>query len=77
MRDSEFFGYAFYACGKTVDTELFEVLQVVNKEQFHIFYLFDNQLMGFVLIGNVQNLAKYRTWYITKQCVSRQDILDN
>jgi len=32
-------------------------------------YLFDNQLQGFVLVGKVQELAKYRTWYLTQELV--------
>ncbi len=73
MRDSEFFGLEFYACGETTDVELFEVIEVRKKEQLHVFYLFDNQLQGFVLIGNVENLAKYRTFYLTQSLVEKGD----
>jgi NAD(P)H-nitrite reductase large subunit len=48
MRDSQFFGLEFYACGQTSDVELFEVIEIRKKEQLHKFYLFDNQLKGFI-----------------------------
>lgn len=69
MRDSQFFGIEFYACGQTVDTEMFEVIEHKTKEQQHVFYLFDGILQGFVLIGNVEHLATYRTLYLTQQIV--------
>lgn len=77
MRDSHFFGLDFYACGQTVDVEMFEVIEVRTQEQLHVFYLFDGLLKGFVLIGNVENLAKYRTFYLTQQVVDRSCFLEN
>lgn len=76
MRDSEFFGLEFYACGQTTDVEMFEVIEIVKKEQLHKFYLFDGYLKGFVLIGNVENLAKYRTLYLTQQLVDECDFTE-
>lgn len=76
MRDSEFFGLEFYACGQTADVELFEVIEIHKKEYLHKFYLFDGYLKGFVLIGNVENLAKYRTLYLTQQLVDECDFLE-
>ncbi len=76
MRDSEFFGLEFYACGQTVDVEMFEVIEIRKKEQLHKFYLFDNQLQGFVLLGNVEHLAKYRTFYLTQQLVEKCDFTE-
>ena len=75
MRDSQFFGLEFYACGQTVDVEMFQVIEVRRPEQLHKFYLFDGLLKGFVLIGNVENLAKYRTFYLTQQIVEECDFL--
>lgn len=73
MRDSKFFGFDFYACGNTNDTEMFDVIDNHKKEYRHTFYLFDGVLQGFVLLGNVDNLAKYRTFYLTQQPVDRSD----
>lgn len=73
MRDSQFFGLEFYACGQTTDVELFDLIEIHKKEQLHTFYLFDGVLKGFVLIGNVENLAKYRTFYLTQQIVHKSD----
>lgn len=75
MRDSEFFGLEFYACGQTADVELFEVIELHKKDYLHTFYLFDGKLQGFVLIGNVENLAKYRTFYLTQQLVEKCDFI--
>lgn len=74
MRDSKFFGYDFYACGNTTDTEMFDVVEQHKKEYLHKFYLFDGVLQGFVLLGNVENLSKYRTYYLTQQVVDRCDL---
>jgi NAD(P)H-nitrite reductase large subunit len=74
MRDSKFFGYDFYACGNTTDTEMFDVIEQHKKEYLHKFYLFDGILQGFVLLGNVENLSKYRTYYLTQQVVDRCDL---
>ena len=76
MRDSEFFGLEFYGCGETVDVELFQVIENHKKDYFHRFYLFDGLLKGFVLIGNVENLAKYRTLYLTQQIVEECDFTE-
>ncbi|MBV8661024.1 MAG: NAD(P)/FAD-dependent oxidoreductase [Candidatus Dependentiae bacterium] len=76
MRDSEFFGLEFYGCGQTVDVELFQVIENHKKDYFHRFYLFDGVLKGFVLIGNVENLAKYRTLYLTQQIVEECDLIE-
>jgi len=73
MRDSKFFGYDFYACGQTTDTEMFDVIDNHKKEFSHRFYLSDGVLKGFVLVGNVENLAKYRTFYLTQQAVEKSD----
>lgn len=76
MRDSQFFGLEFYGCGQTTDVELFDVIEIHKKEQLHKFYLFDGQLKGFILIGNVENLAKYRTFYLTQQLVEKCDLIE-
>ena len=73
MRDSKFFGYDFYACGNTLDTEMFDTIESHKKEFMHKFYLLDGKLQGFVLIGNVENLSKYRTFYLTQQVVDACD----
>ena len=76
MRDSEFFGYEFYGCGETVDVELFDVIERHKKGYLHKFYLFDGKLQGFILIGNVENLARYRTFYLTQQEIDKCDLVE-
>ena len=76
MRDSEFFGLEFFGCGETVDVELFDVIEVHKKDYLHKFYLFDGKLQGFILIGSVENLAKYRTFYLTQQVVEKCDLVE-
>lgn len=76
LRDSEFFGLEFYACGETVDVEMFDVMEIGKKDYLHKFYLFDGLLQGFVLIGKVENLAKYKTFYLTQQVIDRSDLCE-
>lgn len=73
MRDSTLFGREFYACGQTVDVDIFERIEIANQDLLHVFYLFDNQLKGFVLFGNVEKLAQYRTWYLTGELVCKEN----
>ncbi len=75
LRDSYFFGYEFYGCGQTTDVEMFDVVQVHTKDFLHKFYLFDGVLQGFILIGNVTNVGKYKTMYMTKQKIERSDLV--
>jgi len=74
MRDSKFFGYDFYACGQTTDTEMFDVIEFHKKEYLHRFYLSEGLLKGFVLVGSVESVAKYRTFYLTQQLVEHCDL---
>jgi len=76
MRDSNFFGFEFYGCGQTVDVEMFDVVERHKKDFLHKFYLFDGKLQGFILIGHVENLAKYRTFYLTQQVVTTEDLVE-
>jgi len=76
MRDSEFFGYEFYGCGETVDVELFDVIEIHKKSHLHKFYLFDGKLQGFILIGSVEKLARYRTFYLTQQVIEKCDLTE-
>lgn len=73
MRDSKFFGLEFYGCGQTVDVEMFTVIEHHTKNFMHKFYIFDDKLQGFVLIGDVEHVAKYRTLYLTQQIVQTSD----
>ena len=73
MRDSKFFGFDFYACGQTTDTEIYDIIETHTKECLHRFSLSDGLLKGFVLVGNVDNLSKYRTFYLTQQPVENCD----
>ena len=73
MRDSKFFGFDFYACGQTTDTEIYDIIENHTKESLHRFYVSDGLLKGFVLVGNVDDLVKYRTLYLTQQPVENCD----
>ena len=56
------------------NTEYFDIIETHNKECLHRFYLSDGLLKGFVLVGNVENLAKYKTLYLTQQLVNVCDL---
>ncbi|MGZ6250760.1 MAG: NAD(P)/FAD-dependent oxidoreductase [Candidatus Chromulinivorax sp.] len=70
MRDSYFFGLDFYACGKTIQLGDCKVITRFGQDFAHFFYITDDLLQGFVLIGRVEKLATYRTLYLTQQAVS-------
>lgn len=75
LRDSVFFGYAFYACGQTIgfDDSVHVVRKIVEKKSMHLFYLKDQKLIGFLLLGDVSLVAQYRQWYILKKAVAESD----
>ncbi len=75
LRDSYFFGKDFYACGQTT-VLLPDVVEVVAKIDNHVvkkWYLQDDELKGFVLIGDVSGLAEYKRWYVTRKKVKASD----
>lgn len=74
MRDSKFFGLDFYACGQTVNVQDYDAVVRTDKDYFHAFYLFDGKLQGFVLLGDISNLAKYRTLYVMQSNVIEGDL---
>ena len=74
MRDSHFFEYDFYACGETKDIEYFDTITRAKNGFHHSFYLLDGVLQGFVLVSNVENMAKFRTLYLTQQKVEKSDL---
>lgn len=68
LRDSHFFGYPFYGCGQTVDhDESIEVKTVTGMDSVTKLYLQDGVLKGFVLIGDISQVAEYKQKYLT-QC---------
>ncbi len=76
LRDSKFFGYPFYACGKTVhhESDVEEILHP-GMDSFIKLYLQNNRLKGFVLIGDISKVAEYKRLYLTQQEVSKSDLL--
>lgn len=76
LRDSKFFGRDFYACGKTVGhDDTVESVVVATENVFKKLYIKDCCLIGFVLIGDISQLAEYRKMYLTGQSVTRKDFL--
>lgn len=74
LRDSYFFGAYFYACGQTVHHDL-KVQRVIKIDQQNLkaFYLQEEQLIGFVLIGDISGLSDYKMWYVTRKKVKSPD----
>lgn len=71
LRDSYFFGVDFYACGQTVGHEAsVQVIRHVQGSMLKIFYLQNDRLIGFVLIGDISKLAEYKMWYVTQKSIS-------
>lgn len=67
LRDSYFFGKDFYACGQTIGHHQdIKIVSKVDDQSLKVWYLNDNQLMGFVLIGDISKLAEYKMWYSTQ-----------
>lgn len=77
LRDSKFFGLEFYACGQTVDVELFTVIENRSQDFIHRFYMFDGRLQGFVLLGSVEHVAKYKTLYLTQKQVELSNFIES
>ena len=67
MRDSEFFGRAFYACGETIDVDRYEIIEKKGEHFFHRLYLQDCCLKGFVLVGNTDQMPYYRQLFLTQK----------
>ncbi|MCX5923337.1 MAG: FAD/NAD(P)-binding oxidoreductase, partial [Candidatus Dependentiae bacterium] len=77
LRDSYFFGKDFYACGKTIfDTaEQVQIITSIDDENIKKMYLQDDELKGFVLIGDVSGLSEYKRWYSTRQKVQKSYLI--
>jgi nitrite reductase (NADH) large subunit len=77
LRDSYFFGKDFYACGKTIfdSAENVEIITNINDHNVKKIYLQDDELKGFVLIGDISDLSEYKRWYSTRQKVQKSDFL--
>jgi NAD(P)H-nitrite reductase large subunit len=67
MRDSNFFGRAFYACGETVHVENYEIVEHQGKDFFHRLYLENGLVKGFVMLGNIDQLSVYRQYFLTQK----------
>lgn len=87
LRDSYFFGSYFYACGQTDfknqtvhHDSTVEVITKVDGQHLKKLYIQNNQLIGFVLIGDISNLAEYKKLYMSKQIIDvaglKQSFLD-
>lgn len=76
LRDSKFFEQDFYACGQTVDHDS-DVESVILKQDsiLHAFYIKENCLIGFVLLGDISKLADYKKIYLTQQSVTKKDFV--
>lgn len=74
MRDSYFFGKQFYACGKTVEQDDITVIEKGKKDWMYRFYMQDNCLKGFVLLGKTDRFADYKRLYMTQCCVEVADL---
>ncbi|MBP6892572.1 NAD(P)/FAD-dependent oxidoreductase [Candidatus Babeliales bacterium] len=76
LRDSYFFEVDFYACGQTVGHDAcVQVIKYVQDLSLRLFYVQDDLLIGFVLIGDISKLAEYKMWYMTKKVVSFAEII--
>ena len=74
LQDSYFFEVDFYACGQTTGFQApVQVVQKIQDECAQAFYIQNDCLIGFVLIGDSLKLAEYKMWYMTKKLVSASD----
>ena len=75
LRDSKFFDYSFYACGKTVGyDESYKVVTHIGMDSLTKLYTKDNKLKGFLLIGDITKVADYKRLYLMQQELSEQDL---
>lgn len=72
LRDSYFFGMDFYACGKTLEVDsTVEVIFIVQDKSLKKLFIKNEQLIGFVLIGDISKLSEYKKWYMTQVKIDR------
>lgn len=71
-RGSRFFGLKYYAYGNTSGIKIDEVKQQDGADFLHRFYIKNNQLAGFVLIGNVDKMPTYKQLYLSQNQLSEQ-----
>lgn len=75
LRDSKFFDYSFYACGKTVGyDESYKVITHIGMDSLTKLYTKDNKLKGFLLIGDITKVAEYKRLYLMQQELSDTDL---
>lgn len=75
LRDSCFFGKDFYACGRTIGHA--DGVQAVTKrddQSFSKFYIMNEQLIGFVLIGDISRLSELKMWYASRKKIKTLDL---
>ena len=65
-RGSRFFGLKYYAYGSTLGLKIDEVKQHDGSDFLHRFYIKNNQLAGFVLIGNTDKMPVYKQQYLSQ-----------
>ena len=65
-RGSKFFGLKYYAYGSTSGAKIDEVKQQDGSDFLHRFYIKNNQLAGFVLIGNIDKMVAYKQLYLSQ-----------
>lgn len=65
-RGSRFFGLSYYAYGSTSGLKIDEVKQQDGSDFLHRFYIKNNRLAGFVLIGNTEKMVAYKQLYLSQ-----------
>ncbi|MCX5923996.1 MAG: FAD-dependent oxidoreductase [Candidatus Dependentiae bacterium] len=68
LRDSYFFGKDFYACGNTTsdDTDV-KTISKIDEKNIEKLYIKNDQLIGFVLIGDISKVSELKKLYTTQE----------
>ncbi|MFA5999265.1 MAG: FAD-dependent oxidoreductase [Candidatus Babeliales bacterium] len=68
LRDSYFFGKDFYACGQTVDHDTtVKIISNIDEQNVERLYIKNDQLIGFVLIGDISKVSALKRLYTTQE----------
>lgn len=70
LRDSYFFGKDFYACGDTTGKHFMKKTIVADDQNLQVWYLYEEKLMGFVLLGDISAVSELKQWYMTRKVLA-------
>ncbi len=70
---SSFFDIKFISCGPVAkDDEKYEVIINSADNYYHKFLLYEDRLIGYLMVGQIKNLSALRRAYLTQEIISKE-----